>query len=160
MALSNKLRYLVLATGNKSELAMGYCTLYGDMCGGLSILADVYKTKVYELSRYYNNSKGSYVIPKNTLEKPPSAELKLNQKDTDSLPPYEILDPILRLYLEEGKTSEELIRLGHDAPLVKRIVKTVDRNEFKRRQAAPGLKLTKRAFGFGWRMPIVERYDQ
>ena len=159
MALSNKFGWLVLSTGNKSELAMGYCTLYGDMSGGLAVISDVPKTLVYDLADYINREKE--VIPCAIIEKPPSAELRPNQKDTDSLPPYEILDPIIREYVEERRSAEEIAAsLGHDLKFVRGILQTIYRNEYKRRQAAPGLKVTSRAFGEGWRMPIASAWGE
>jgi NAD+ synthase (glutamine-hydrolysing) len=155
MALSNKYGWLVLATGNKSEVSVGYCTLYGDMAGGLAVIGDVPKTTVYELARYVN--RGGEVIPRSTLTKPPSAELRPDQKDTDSLPPYEVLDPILRAYVEEGHGIEEIVAAGHERAVVERVIGLVDRNEYKRRQAAPVIKVTQKAFGFGRRMPIACR---
>jgi NAD+ synthetase len=156
MALSNKFRYLLLATGNKSELAVGYCTLYGDMCGGFCVLSDVYKTKVYELAAYINRQKE--LIPKNSITKPPSAELRPNQLDQDSLPPYELLDALLKAYIEEDKSKDEIAELHPDIKIVEDIIYKVNRAEFKRKQAAPGIKLTEKAFGTGRQMPIVNRY--
>ena len=155
-ALSNKFGYIVLSTGNKSELATGYGTLYGDIAGGYAVLKDITKTTVYELCRY-RNSLGT-AIPERVLTKPPSAELKPGQKDTDSLPPYEVLDPILRGYIEEDRSPEELVAAGHRPEIVARVVQLVDRSEYKRRQAPPGVKITPRAFGRDRRMPIVNRY--
>jgi NAD+ synthase (glutamine-hydrolysing) len=155
-ALSNKFGYIVLSTGNKSELATGYGTLYGDIAGGYAVLKDITKTTVYELCRY-RNSLGP-AIPERVLTKPPSAELKPGQKDTDSLPPYEVLDPILRGYIEEDRSPEELVAAGHRPEIVARVVQLVDRSEYKRRQAPPGVKITPRAFGRDRRMPIVNRY--
>jgi NAD+ synthase (glutamine-hydrolysing) len=155
-ALSNKFGYIVLSTGNKSELATGYGTLYGDMAGGYAVLKDITKTTVYELCRYRNSL--SPVIPERVLTKPPSAELRPDQKDTDSLPPYAELDPILRGYVEEDSSPEELIAAGHNPETVARVVQLVDRSEYKRRQAPPGVKITPRAFGRDRRMPIVNRY--
>jgi NAD+ synthase (glutamine-hydrolysing) len=157
MAISNKLGYLVLSTGNKSELAVGYCTLYGDMTGGLAVISDVPKTMVYELARYINRE--SEVIPKEIMEKAPSAELKPNQKDQDTLPPYNVLDPILYYYVDEGWSSKEILELNFDPDVVKWVTRSVDRNEYKRRQAAPGLKVTPKAFGVGRRMPIAAKYE-
>jgi NAD+ synthase (glutamine-hydrolysing) len=138
---------------------MGYCTLYGDMSGGLAVISDVPKTLVYELAAYINREKE--VIPRAIIEKAPSAELRPNQKDTDSLPPYEILDPIIREYVEERKSAEEIAAsLGHDLKFVRGILQTIYRNEYKRRQAAPGLKVTSRAFGEGWRMPIASTWGK
>ncbi|MDQ8184509.1 NAD+ synthase [Pelagicoccus sp. SDUM812002] len=156
MALSNKLGALLLTTGNKSELAVGYCTLYGDMCGGLAVISDLPKTKVFELSRHMNRDRPT--IPVNTIEKPPSAELRPDQKDEDSLPPYDILDGILEGYVEKGMSTKELIEQGYDETVVKDMIRKVDLNEYKRKQAAPGLKLTPLAFGVGRRIPIVQRY--
>ena len=157
MALSNESGHLVLSTGNKSELAVGYCTLYGDMSGGLAVISDVSKTLVYRLAWYINRD--GMVIPQAVLEKPPSAELRPGQKDEDSLPPYEVLDPILHLYIDENRSAEEIAREGFDPATVRWVVRTVDRNEYKRRQAAPGLKVTAKAFGMGRRMPIAARYQ-
>ncbi len=158
MALSNKFGWLLLTTGNKSELAVGYCTLYGDMCGGLAVISDVPKTLVYELARDYNARQGREVIPRSSLEKPPSAELRPNQTDQDSLPPYEVLDAILHQYVEEEQSVEAIIRRGHDDATVRRVARLVDQNEYKRKQAATGLKVTSRAFGVGRRMPIAARF--
>ncbi len=156
MALSNKLGALLLTTGNKSELSVGYCTLYGDMCGGLAVISDLPKVKVFELARHMNRDR--VVIPVNTIEKPPSAELRPDQKDEDSLPPYDILDGILKAYVEEGRSTKDIIALGYDSDVVKDIIRKVDLNEYKRKQAAPGLKLTPLAFGVGRRIPIVQKY--
>lgn len=156
MAVSNKLGALLLTTGNKSELAVGYCTLYGDMCGGLAVISDVPKTQVFDLARHFN--KEQILIPVNTIEKPPSAELRPDQKDSDSLPDYEILDSILHAYVEEGKSIVSLIQDGHEEEIVRRITRLVDLNEYKRNQAAPGLKTTPLAFGVGRRIPIVQKY--
>ena len=156
MALSNKLGALLLTTGNKSELAVGYCTLYGDMCGGLAVISDVPKMNVYDLARYINRERT--LIPENTITKPPSAELRPDQKDEDSLPPYPILDEILRLYIEQHLSSAEIIASGHDPQVVRDIIRKVDLNEYKRKQAAPGLKITPLAFGVGRRIPIVQKY--
>jgi NAD+ synthase (glutamine-hydrolysing) len=158
MALSNKFGYLVLSTGNKSELAVGYCTLYGDMTGGLAVISDVPKTMVYRLARYINQY--GELIPRNIIDKPPSAELRPNQKDQDTLPPYDILDSILKYYLDEGLSKEEILNLDFNNNIVKWIIKSVDRNEYKRRQAAPGLKVTPKAFGIGRRMPIAAKYEK
>ena len=159
MAFSNKFGHLLLTTGNKSELAVGYCTLYGDMCGGLAVISDVPKTVVYALSKRINQVAGREVIPQNTIDKPPSAELKPGQVDQDSLPPYEVLDAILQQYVEEDRSVGEIIAGGFDEALVRRIIRLVDRTEYKRRQAAPGLKVTSRAFGVGRRMPIAQNYQ-
>ena len=160
MALSNKFGWLVLTTGNKSEMGVGYCTLYGDMAGGFAVIKDVPKTLVYGLSEFYNRWKGKDIIPQTVLEKPPSAELRENQKDTDSLPPYEILDLILKYYIEDDLSIEETVSLGFDDNLVKRVIKMVDLNEYKRRQAAPGIKITVRAFGKDRRFPITNLYRE
>jgi len=158
MALSNKLGALVLTTGNKSELAVGYCTLYGDMIGGLAVISDVPKTLVYELSRVANRRHPG-AIPESVFTKPPSAELRPNQKDSDSLPEYEILDLILRDYVEDCQTPAKIAE-AHGLPLqlVRDVVNKVDRNEYKRQQAAPGLKVTTKAFGIGRRFPIAQRF--
>ncbi len=156
MALSNKFGHLVLTTGNKSEVAVGYCTLYGDMNGGLAVLSDVWKTEVYDISRLYMDEG---VMPARIIERPPSAELRPGQQDSDSLPPYAELDPLLKARIEQGKSAEEIIAMGHDRGRVIRILKLIDRNEYKRRQLAPGLKVTRRAFGVGWRMPIARPID-
>ena len=158
MAISNKYGYLVLTTGNKSELAVGYCTLYGDMCGGLAVISDIPKTMVYDIAEYINRKKE--IIPIDTIEKPPSAELRPGQKDQDSLPPYDILDGILRAYVEESKDIDDIVGIGFNETLVKDIIKKVDRNEYKRKQAAPGLKVTSKAFGTGRRMPLAQRYTR
>jgi len=156
MAVSNKFGQLLLTTGNKSEMAMGYCTLYGDMNGGLAVLGDVFKTRVYELSRWINRDRE--IIPWNTIHKPPSAELRPDQKDQDSLPPYDILDRVLRLYLEEHLSGEEIIQQGFDEETVTRVLRTVRLNEYKRRQAPPVLRVTGKAFGTGRRIPITARF--
>jgi NAD+ synthase (glutamine-hydrolysing) len=158
MALSNKFSWLVLSTGNKSEISAGYCTLYGDMAGGFAVLKDVMKTMVYRLASYCNRVAASVRIPKAIIEKPPSAELRDNQLDTDFLPPYEELDPILQAYVEEDRSLEELLAMGFAEPLVRRVMRMVDLNEYKRRQAAPGVKITPRAFGRDRRMPITNRF--
>ena len=161
MALSNKFDYLVLSTGNKSELSVGYATLYGDMSGGLAVISDVYKTQVYELARYINQQAGEAVIPERVLTKPPSAELRPGQRDQDSLPPYPVLDTILKLYIEAHKEWEEIVQeTGYDEKLVEDILNRVDRNEYKRRQAPPGLRVSAKAFGIGRRMPIVMRWNR
>jgi NAD+ synthetase len=174
MALSNKFGHLVLSTGNKSELAVGYCTIYGDMAGGLAVISDVPKTMVYELARWINSdyaarigrkgdplspgSGAAGIIPKSTIEKAPSAELKPDQKDQDTLPPYEILDQILQLYVEENLSARDIIARGFDEKTVRWVQRRVDLNEYKREQAAPGLKVTSRAFGIGRKMPIAQKY--
>jgi NAD+ synthase (glutamine-hydrolysing) len=158
MALSNKFGALVLSTGNKSELGVGYCTLYGDMAGGLAVINDVPKTLVYRLSHYANSRKA--VIPRATLEKPPSAELRADQKDSDSLPPYEVLDAILEDYVEDAHSAEQIAREhGFDLDLVKSVIRMVERNEYKRQQAAPGIKISPKAFGYGRRFPIAAKAD-
>jgi NAD+ synthetase len=156
MALSNKFGHLLLTTGNKSELAVGYCTIYGDMAGGLAVISDVPKTMVYELARWINRERE--LIPRSTIDKAPSAELKPNQTDQDMLPPYEILDEILRLYIEENLSARDIIAHGFDEKTVRWVQRRVDLNEYKREQAAPGLKVTTRAFGLGRRMPIAQKY--
>ncbi len=156
MGISNSRGWLVLATGNKSELSMGYCTLYGDMAGGYAVLKDLLKRDVYGLSRYINEKEGREIIPEIILEREPSAELREDQKDVDSLPPYEILDPILEDYIENGLTMEEMVAKGYEPELVKRIISQVDANEYKRRQAPVGIKITSRAFGRDWRLPIAK----
>jgi len=159
MHVSNREGYLALATGNKSELAVGYCTLYGDMSGGLAVIADLPKMMVYELANHLNSRQFSEIIPDRTIRKAPSAELRPNQKDEDSLPPYHILDPILQLYIEENFAISEIVAKGFEKETVERVIYMVDRAEFKRRQAAPGLRITTRAFGSGRRMPIARSYD-
>lgn len=156
MALSNKFGWIVLATGNKSEMSVGYATLYGDMVGGFAVLKDIYKTKVYELAQYRNSI--SPVIPERVLQKPPSAELKPNQKDEDELLPYPILDEIIYLYVEEDLSPEEISKRGFDIESVKRVIRMIDNNEYKRRQAPIGIKITERAYGKDWRMPIVNKF--
>jgi NAD+ synthase (glutamine-hydrolysing) len=164
MALSNKFGHLLLTTGNKSELAVGYCTMYGDMAGGLAVISDLPKTMVYELARWINSDYASRgdrrreIIPRSTIEKAPSAELKPNQTDQDVLPPYEILDEILRLYVEENLSARDIITHGFDEKTVRWVQRRVDLNEYKREQAAPGLKVTSLAFGVGRRMPIAQKY--
>jgi NAD+ synthase (glutamine-hydrolysing) len=156
MSMSNKFGHLLLTTGNKSELAVGYCTIYGDMCGGLAVISDVPKTMIYRLARWINRK--HEVIPESSITKPPSAELKPDQKDQDTLPPYEILDEILKMYVEELLSPEDIASRGFDPEIVRWIQRKVDMNEYKRRQAAPGLRVTSLAFGMGWRMPIAQRY--
>ena len=157
MAASNKFGSLVLTTGNKSELAVGYCTLYGDMCGGLAVISDVPKTKVFELAHWINRDE--VIIPEATITKPPSAELRPDQKDQDSLPPYEVLDAILERYVVESQSVPEIVTSGFEEATVQRIVRLIDLNEYKRRQAAPGLKVTSKAFGVGRRIPVAQRYE-
>ncbi|MCC6685277.1 MAG: NAD+ synthase [Bacteroidia bacterium] len=156
MSMSNKFGYILLNTSNKSELAVGYGTLYGDMCGGLSVIGDLYKTEVFELCRYINRS--TEVIPNDILTKAPSAELRPDQKDSDSLPEYEVLDPVLYAYIEECKGPKEIIAAGHDAKVVERILRLVNLNEYKRHQTPPILRISPKAFGMGRRMPIVAKY--
>ena len=166
MAFSNQTGAMLLSTGNKSELAVGYCTLYGDMAGGLALISDVPKTMVYELARWINTPEcplyrqcSGPTIPEGTITKPPSAELKPDQEDSDSLPPYDVLDDIIERYIERHDAAAKIVTdTEHDAAVVERMVKLIDRNEYKRKQAAPGIKITGRAFGFGRRMPIAQRY--
>ena len=158
MALSNKFGHLLLTTGNKSELAVGYCTLYGDMCGGLAVISDVPKMMIYQLARWLNRDRE--IIPAATIEKPPSAELRPNQRDQDTLPPYEILDPILEHLIEDGLSPEEIAARGFDAATVRWVVKRVAQNEYKRAQAVPGLKVTSKAFGVGRKMPVAQRFAE
>ncbi len=158
MALSNKFGWLVLTTGNKSEMSVGYCTLYGDMAGGYAVLKDVPKTLVYELAKFRNKREGKMIIPKNVFAKPPSAELRPNQKDEDSLPPYPVLDPILQAYVEEDKGLEEIAKMGFKARIIKEVIQMVDRNEYKRRQSPPGVKITHRALGKDRRLPVTNKY--
>jgi NAD+ synthase (glutamine-hydrolysing) len=156
MSLSNKFGHLLLTTGNKSELAVGYCTIYGDMCGGLAAISDLPKTRVYELSRWINRHRE--IIPWNTIDKPPSAELRPDQKDQDTLPPYDVLDGILELYVERHLSADEIVSHGYEENLVRWVQRRVDLNEWKRQQAAPGLRVTSKAFGMGRRMPIVQGF--
>ena len=156
MALSNQTGAMVVSTGNKSEMAVGYSTLYGDLAGGFALLKDVYKTEVYKLSNYRNSV--SKVIPENIITKEPSAELRPNQLDKDSLPDYELLDKILYLYIEEDSSSEKIISSGINEEIVYEVLEKVDRNEYKRKQVAPGVKLTEKAFGKDRRMPITNTY--
>jgi len=158
MALSNEYGWLVLTTGNKSEMAMGYCTLYGDMCGGFALIKDVPKTLVFDLCRWRNEQSDTPVIPPGIIERPPSAELRPDQKDTDSLPPYEILDPILEDYVENDMGIDDLIAKGYDEAIVRRVVHAVELSEYKRRQTPPGVKITPKSFDRDRRMPIVNRY--
>ena len=157
MALSNKFGSLLLTTGNKSELAVGYCTLYGDMCGGLAVISDVPKTMIYRLANWINRA--SEIIPTASITKPPSAELRPNQTDQDSLPPYEALDAILHAYVVQLRSTSEIIAMGFEEATVRRVVRLIDFNEYKRRQAAPGLKVTSKAFGVGRRIPIAQRFE-
>jgi NAD+ synthetase len=158
MALSNKFGSLLLTTGNKSEIAVGYCTLYGDMCGGLAVISDVPKTMVYRLAHWINRS--HEIIPQSSIVKVPSAELRPNQCDQDTLPPYEILDAILDHYVVQGRSLAEIVQLGFAPSTVKQVIHLIDINEYKRRQAAPGLKVTTKAFGVGRRFPIAQRYRE
>jgi NAD+ synthase (glutamine-hydrolysing) len=158
MALSNKFGWLVLTTGNKSEYATGYTTLYGDMAGGFAVIKDVPKTMVYKLVKYRNARAGSRLIPSTVIKKPPSAELRPNQKDTDSLPPYDVLDPILTAYVEEDKSVEQIVAMGIDEKIARRASRLVDTSEYKRRQAPPGVKITPRAFGRDRRLPITNQF--
>ena len=160
MSISNKFGAIVLTTGNKSETATGYCTLYGDMAGGFAVLKDVLKTLVFELSVYRNTLGEKPVIPQSVIEKPPSAELRPEQRDTDSLPPYEILDPILKAYAEDDRSFEEILAMGFECKTVERVMRLVDLSEYKRRQAPPGVKITTRAFGRDRRLPITNRYRE
>ncbi len=158
MTLSNRFGWLVLTTGNKSEMAVGYCTLYGDMAGGFAVIKDVPKMLVYELSEYVNKKSGKEIIPASVFQRPPTAELRPNQKDEDSLPPYTILDPILRAYVEEDKSLNEIVSCGFSAEIVNNVINMVDKSEYKRRQAPPGVKITPKAFGRDRRLPITSRY--
>jgi NAD+ synthase (glutamine-hydrolysing) len=160
MALSNKFGWMVLTTGNKSELATGYSTLYGDMAGGFAVIKDVPKTLVYHLAAYVNRRDGRKVVPQSVIDKPPSAELRPAQKDEDSLPPYDVLDPILKAYVEDDLNYSEILGMGYDEEMVQRVIQLVDSSEYKRRQAPPGIKITPRNFGRDRRMPIVNRYRQ
>jgi NAD+ synthetase len=157
MSLSNKMGHLLLTTGNKSELAVGYCTIYGDMCGGLAVISDLPKTMVYQVARWINRNEE--IIPWNTIDKPPSAELKPDQKDQDTLPPYDILDAVLQQLVEQQRSTEEVIALGFDETMVRWVQRRIDLNEWKRQQAAIGLRVTSKAFGIGRRMPIVQRFQ-
>ncbi len=158
MALSNKFGWMVLTTGNKSEMAVGYFTIYGDSVGGYAVIKDVLKTSVYDLCRYYNERSGREIIPEVVITKPPSAELRPDQRDDQSLPPYEVLDPILAMYVEDDRTATEIIAAGHDEALVRRITRLVDANEYKRRQCPPGVRVSIKAFGKDRRLPITSGY--
>lgn len=165
MAIANKFGYLLLSTGNKSEMAVGYCTLYGDMNGGLAVIADVPKTRVYSICRWLNQSKeelpntnSSFIIPENIITKAPSAELKPGQVDQDSLPSYDVLDDILERFIQNHQSAAQIVAAGYEPNVVDRVIQLVGRAEFKRRQAPPGLKITDRAFGTGWRMPIANKW--
>jgi NAD+ synthase (glutamine-hydrolysing) len=157
MALSNKFGSLVLTTGNKSEMSVGYATLYGDMAGGFAVIKDLFKTMVYRVSRWYNGSRGHETIPERVLTKPPSAELRPGQKDSDSLPEYDLLDPILKMYVEKDSSVAEMVSAGYPGDVVRRVVRLVDGSEYKRRQAPPGVKITPRSLGKDRRMPITNR---
>jgi NAD+ synthase (glutamine-hydrolysing) len=159
MALSNRFGWLVLTTGNKSEFATGYTTLYGDMAGGFAVIKDVYKTMAYRLAAYRNSLAGFDLIPESVMQKVPSAELRPGQKDSDNLPPYDLLDPILKAYVEEDKSVEQIIALGYDKAVVKKVARLVDGSEYKRRQAPPGVKITPKAFGRDRRLPITNRFQ-
>ncbi|MBI5184094.1 MAG: NAD+ synthase [Nitrospinae bacterium] len=160
MAFSNKFSWLVLTTGNKSETSTGYCTLYGDMAGGFAVIKDVPKTMVYELSTYRNSLEKKDIIPLSIIEKEPSAELRPEQKDVDTLPPYPVLDPILKIYIEEDKGIEEIVLMGYDREIVEKVIRMVDKNEYKRRQSPPGIKITPKAFGKDRRLPITNKYKE
>jgi NAD+ synthase (glutamine-hydrolysing) len=158
MALSNKFGWLALATGNKSEMAVGYCTLYGDMVGGFAIIKDLFKSRVYKLCQWRNEQEGWDIIPKSIIEKAPSAELRPGQFDTDSLPPYNVLDPILLEYIEKEKGIDDIVHLGYERSLVTKIITMVDKSEYKRRQGPIGVKITSKAFGRDRRLPITCGY--
>ncbi|MBI4484066.1 MAG: NAD(+) synthase, partial [Acidobacteria bacterium] len=158
MALSNKFGWMVLSTGNKSETSVGYATLYGDMAGGYTALKDVQKSLVYKLARHRNGLEKGELIPQRVLEREPSAELRENQKDVDTLPPYEVLDPILTAYIEEDESIGHIVARGYESETVRKVIRMVDCSEYKRRQAAPGIKITTRAFGKDRRFPITNRY--
>jgi NAD+ synthase (glutamine-hydrolysing) len=158
MALSNKFGWLVLTTGNKSEMATGYSTLYGDMAGGFAVIKDIPKTMAYKLAEYRNSLENDNIIPASVITKAPSAELRPDQKDTDTLPPYELLDPILTAYVEEDKSVKQIIDMGYDEAVVRQVARLVDTSEYKRRQAPPGIKITPRAFGRDRRLPITSKF--
>ena len=158
MALSNKFGYLVLTTGNKSEMAVGYATIYGDMAGGFAVIKDVPKTLVYKISNYINLKYKKEIIPESIITKEPSAELKFDQKDSDNLPPYEILDKILELYVEKDFSTYEIQTMGFDNDIINHVIKLVDKNEYKRRQSAPGIKITAKNFDRDRRMPLSNKY--
>ncbi|NCU80661.1 MAG: NAD(+) synthase, partial [Acidimicrobiia bacterium] len=159
MALSNKFGWMVLTTGNKSEIAVGYFTLYGDSVGGYAVIKDLFKTKVYEICAFFNQQSGRDLIPTAIINKAPSAELRPDQRDDQSLPPYDQLDPILELYVEDDLTAQQIVDLGYDSALVKRIARLVDMNEYKRRQGAPGVRISTKAFGKDRRLPITNKYS-
>ena len=158
MALSNKFGYLVLTTGNKSEVSVGYCTLYGDMAGGFAVIKDLTKTLAYKLAKWRNNLDKEPVIPLNTIRKAPSAELHHNQKDQDTLPPYSMLDDIVLRYIEEDMSFDEIVKDGFNKKIVREVIKMIDSNEYKRRQSPPGIKITPKSFGKDRRMPITSGY--
>ena len=158
MALSNKFGWLVLTTGNKSEFATGYTTLYGDMAGGFAVIKDVPKTLVYQLAKYRNSTAGLEILPSSVINKAPSAELRPKQKDIDSLPPYDLLDPVLTAYVEEDRSVEQIIGAGFEEEVAKKAARLVDTSEYKRRQSPPGIKITPRAFGRDRRLPITNRF--
>ena len=158
MAFANANNWLVLTTGNKSEAAVGYSTLYGDTAGAYAVIKDIYKTKVYELARWRNETSENEIIPTSIIDKPPSAELRPDQRDDQSLPPYDVLDPLLESYIEGDRTRIELVEDGYDSEIVEEIVKLVDRSEYKRRQNPPGVRVTKKGFGRDRRLPLVNRY--
>jgi NAD+ synthase (glutamine-hydrolysing) len=158
MALSNEFGWMVLTTGNKSEMAVGYFTIYGDSVGGYAVIKDVLKTRVYDICRYVNRVRGDEIIPEGVITKPPSAELRPDQRDDQSLPPYEVLDPILALYVEGDWTASEIIEAGHDEAIVRRVTRLVDIAEYKRYQCPPGVKVTPKAFGRDRRLPITNAY--
>ncbi len=158
MALSNEFGWMVLTTGNKSEIAVGYFTIYGDSVGGYAVIKDVLKTEVYALSRHVNDRAGRQIIPESVLTKPPSAELRPDQRDDQSLPPYDVLDPILTAYVDEDRTAGEIVELGHPRAVVERVTRLVDVAEYKRRQMPPGVRVTTKAFGRDRRMPITNGY--
>jgi len=160
MALSNKFGWLVLTTGNKSEMSVGYATLYGDMAGGFGVLKDVFKGRVYRLVRWRNEQEGRELVPASVLERPPSAELRYEQRDDESLPAYEVLDAILAAYVEEDLDADQIVREGHDREDVERVIRMVDLAEYKRRQAPPGIKISTRAFGRDRRLPITNRFGR
>jgi len=159
MAFSNKFGWLVLTTGNKSEVAVGYCTLYGDLSGGFAVIKDVPKTVVYDVARLINAQRGN-LIPESILKRPPSAELRANQKDQDSLPPYSVLDPLLKSYVEEHQSFSKIKKLNKKEKLIKDVISLIDASEYKRRQSPPGIKITPRAFGKDWRLPITNQYKE
>ena len=160
MAFSNKMGYLVLTTGNKSEMSVGYATLYGDMAGGFAVIKDLLKTEVYRIASYINKREGREIIPESIIEKPPSAELRDNQRDEDELGPYKDIDPVIKEYIEEDRNYHEIVNRGHPPDLVKRVISMIDRSEYKRRQAPPGIRITYRSFGIERKLPITNRYKQ